>query len=220
MSKKSLLENRRKGHGPRKHDYRQPKANSFLIVTEGARTEPYYFGRLKELIHAKMGGVLDVVAPDIDIQGRGQSTIDLLKVTEKIVRASKIVYQNIWIVFDKDDFENFDEAIKLGEAKGYHIAWSNRSFEYWLYLHFHYNESAINDWAAQLDTVFKQEKLGQGRYRKNNKEDVYAIVNRPDRLDNAIKNAKHRKGKDVPSTFDPGTTVYKLVEELKKYLDE
>ncbi|MFC2477347.1 MAG: hypothetical protein ACFNTU_07685, partial [Catonella sp.] len=41
----------------------------------------------------------------------------------------------------------------------------------------------------------------------------------------AIKNAKKRMKKfdelkNKPSQFDPGTTVYKLVEELKRYLDE
>ena len=32
--------------------------------------------------------------------------------------------------------------------------------------------------------------------------------------------ASFRKNIDKPSEYDPGTTVYQLVEELKKYLDE
>ncbi|MGN0483331.1 MAG: hypothetical protein ACI4HI_07250 [Lachnospiraceae bacterium] len=45
-----------------------------------------------------------------------------------------------------------------------------------------------------------------------------------DGVDTAIKHAKRRmaqfeKGGYKPSQYDPGTTVYKLVEELKKNLD-
>ena len=61
-----------------KHAYKEPKANFFLIVMEGERTD-------------------------------------------EIVSKSKILYQNVWVVFDKDDFEDFDDAIfeinELGEGK-------------------------------------------------------------------------------------------------------
>lgn len=41
----------------------------------------------------------------------------------------------------------------------------------------------------------------------------------------AINNAKRRmaefrKGIDKPSEYNPGTTVYMLVEDLKQYLEE
>lgn len=50
-------------------------------------------------------------------------------------------------------------------------------------------------------------------------------VNQYDGVNIAIKNAKRRmdgfrEGKDVPSEYDPGTTVYKVVEELMGYLEE
>lgn len=49
--------------------------------------------------------------------------------------------------------------------------------------------------------------------------DIYDGVN------TAIKHAKRRMSEfhakeNKPSEFDPGTTVYELVEELKQYLDE
>ena len=58
-----------------------------------------------------------------------------------------------------------------------------------------------------------------------NYENIYDLVNVYDGVDNAIKNAKRRmvgfdEQRDIPSKFDPGTMVYKLVEELKRYLDE
>ena len=46
----------------------------------------------------------------------------------------------VWVVFDRDDFDDFDQAVQEGVERGYQIAWSNQSFEYWLYLHFHYSD--------------------------------------------------------------------------------
>lgn len=106
------------------------------------------------------------------------------------------------------------------------MAWSNQSFEYWLYLHFHYSDSALhrNEWNMKLDEIFNQYGLGEGKYQKNY-EDIYDLVNVYDGVNTAIRNAKRRmacykQGMDKRSEYDPGTTVYELVEDLKKYLDE
>ncbi|MDK2809269.1 MAG: hypothetical protein PWP24_2007 [Clostridiales bacterium] len=130
------------------------------------------------------------------------------------------------MVFYKDDFDDFDEAIRLGKEKGYEVAWSNQSFEYWLYLHFHYNDSALHryDWSEKLSEIFEKYSLGDGTYRKNY-EDIYDLVNIYDGVNTAIRNVKRRmesfnEKNDIPSQFDPGTMVYKLVEKLKQYLDE
>ena len=136
------------------------------------------------------------------------------------------MYQNIWVVFDKDDFEDFDQAIKDGEQKGYKIAWSNQSFEYWLYLHFNYADSALHrdDWIEKLNKIFEQYQLGEGKYHKNY-DNIYDLVNSFDGVNTAIGHAKRRmntfkKEIDKPSGYDPGTMVYKLVQELKVYLEE
>ena len=139
MGSDDLFKKRKKKREKRKHEFITPRANSFLIITEGEKTEPLYFKGIQNLIKEKIGGAIDVVeAPIIDIHGEGKATGKLIELADEIVKDAKIMYQNIWIVFDKDDFEDFDNAIKVGESKGYKIAWSNQSFEYWLYMHFHY----------------------------------------------------------------------------------
>lgn len=75
-----------------------------------------------------------------------------------------------------------------------------------------------------IDEMFNQYDLGNGTYQKNY-EDIYNMVNVYDGVNTAIKNAKRRmaeftQGEYKPSDYNPGTTVYKLVEELKLYLDE
>ena len=138
----------------------------------------------------------------------------------EIVKNAKIIYQNIWVVFDKDDFVDFDEAIRQARTKGYQVAWSNQSFEYWIYLHFYYSDAALHrtEWV-----IFKQRQLGAGEYQKNC-EDIYELVCKDGGVDRAIRNAKRRmesfdENGRKPSEFDPGTTVYKLVEDLKKFTE-
>lgn len=180
-----------------------------------------------ELIKEKIGGVIDVIeAPIIDIHGEGCSTRKLIEVAERLVKEAKVIYQNVWVVFDKDDFEDFDQAIQEGIKKGYQVAWSNQSFEYWIYLHFYYGDSALHrdDWNKKLDEIFKQYRLGKEKYQKNY-EDIYYMVNMYGDVGTAIKYAKRRMSgfdekKGKPSEYDPGTTVYKLVEQLKQFIDE
>lgn len=227
MGTDNLFKKRREARKQRQYEIKTPKANSYLIVTEGKKTEPNYFKGLRRLIAEKTGGMVNVVElPSIDIHGEGSSTGKLIEVTEQLVKEAKVLYQNIWVIFDKDDFEDFDQAIEEGLNKGYHVAWSNQAFEYWLYLHFDYSDSALHRdmWNDKLDKIFRKYGLGNGFYQKNY-EDIYNMVNINDGVNTAIRNAKRRMAdfnsdKAKPSEFDPGTTVYKLVEELKRYLDE
>lgn len=226
MGSDDLFKKRREARTQRKHEYKTTKANSYLIVTEGERTEPLYFKGMQKLIQEKVGGVVDVFEqPLIDVHGEGCSTTRLVEVADQIIKDAKIIYQNVWIVFDKDDFDDFDQAIQETINKGYNVAWSNQSFEYWLYLHFYYSDSALHryQWNEKLDEIFKKNNLGNGTYQKNY-EDIYNMVNIYDGVNVAIKHAKRRmaefeKGGCRPSQYDPGTMVHKLVESLKVYLE-
>lgn len=66
-------------------------------------------------------------------------------------------------------------------------------------------------------------QLGSGKYCKND-ETIYTLVDTYDGVATAIKNAKRRMAKfdeqrDRPSSYDPGTMVHRLVEQLKQFLD-
>ena len=122
MGSDDLFKKRREARKKRSHEFKTPKANSYLIVTEGECTEPYYFNGLKRRILESIGGTVEVLeVPEIDIHGEGTSTEKLIEITEEHVNKANIIFQNIWVIFDKDDFLDFDEAIKTGERKGYKI---------------------------------------------------------------------------------------------------
>ena len=216
---------KRKKIKERKKEFLKPGVNSFLIVTEGECTEPNYFKGIQNNISKSINGFVDIVEmPRIDIHGQGVSTMQLIEDTNRIIKNAKIMYQNIWVVFDKDDFIDFDEAIIKGEKQGYNIAWINQSFEYWIYLHFSYSDSALHrsDWEKKLDDLFRENKLGNKKYEKNNKE-LFEILNSFGGPKIAINNAKKRMANynksNKPSKYDPGTTVYKLVEALMEYIN-
>lgn len=222
-----IFKKRKKEHAQRKHGYKTPKANSFLIVTEGERTEPLYFGGLTKLIRETIGGTVEVVSiPHIEIHGEGCGTGKLVEKTDEIVNKAKFMFQNVWIVFDKDDFNDFDEAIHLAHDKGYCVAWSNQSFEYWLYLHFAYSDSALHRkvWLDKLSEQFRAYQLADGRYEKNY-ENIYELMDSYGGVATAVKHAKRRMvdfdpKQCKPSAYDPGTTVHLLVDALQQYLNE
>lgn len=225
MGTDDLFKKRRQNRKVRKSEFRTPKANSFLIVTEGECTEPYYFEGIKKEIEKKIGGSIDIVeAPMISIEGEGCSTMRLVEKAVEIISKSHIIYQNVWIVFDKDDFNDFNEAINAAHKYGLHTAWSNQCFEYWLYLHFNYSDAPLhrNDWFNKVNELFGQYALGNGKYEKNN-PDIFMLLNNSVGVETAINHAKRRMSgfdvtKDKPSEYDPGTMVHLLVDSLMNYL--
>lgn len=238
MGSDDIFKKRREANKKRKKEVKTPRANSFLIVTEGEKSEPNYIKGISKKIENSIGGAIKIKrikdfqedkAPTIDIHGEGASTNKLVEITENLVKSAKTIYQNIWVVFDKDSFRDFDEAIKRAQDKGYQVAWSNQSFEYWLYLHFEYSDSALHrsQWNQKLDEKFKSLQIAEGRYKKND-EKIFEHLDRDNRVQIAISNAKRRmsefdklkgtKEAIKASEYDPGTTFYQLVEELYKYI--
>lgn len=125
MGSDDFFKKKRAKREARKHDQRNVAPNSYLIVSEGTKTEKLYFEGLSTYIKTHFGGSIDVIAPNITVEGIGKGTCSLVNETEKIVNRSPKIYENIWVVFDKDDFPDFDEAIALAISKQFKVAWSN-----------------------------------------------------------------------------------------------
>lgn len=113
-----------------------------LIVSEGVNTEPTYFR------HFRLPNVI------IEPIGIGLSTTQLVEETDNLLknRYKNKKFDEIWLVFDKDDNEDFEEAIKLAINKGYKVAYSNQAVEYWFILHFcdHNGEPLSRDAYADI----------------------------------------------------------------------
>lgn len=204
----------------RKSDFLQVAPANYLIVCEGKQTEPNYFNGLKKEINKRYGNKVEVLIPNIDVKGTGMNTTSLVKYTQKIINYSHKIYGQVWVVFDKDDYtdEQFDTAIKNCD---YNVAWSNPNFELWLLSHFKKVSRYVSkdDVLQELNTEFK--KNGLGDYSKND-ENIFNKITSDGKLHIAIKNCKYMEelNKDgQASDRNPMTKVYKIVDELKEYLE-
>ena len=198
---------------------RQAPAN-YLIVCKGKKTEPNYFNGLKKKINEKYGNKVDVLIPNIEVKGTGMNTTSLVKYTQKTVNHANKVYGQVWVVFDKDDYndEQFNSAI---ENCNYNVAWSNPNFELWLLSHFKKVNRCISkdDVLQELSKEFQ--KNGLGEYTKND-ADIFDKVTSEGRLYTAIRNCEYMEELDKggqASQRNPMTKVYKIVEGLKEYLE-
>lgn len=189
----------------------------FLVVCEGERTEPNYF---KELVKDRYSEVRSE-----EIVGEGRSTCALVKKTEEIrarlERQRQLTFDHVWVVFDKDDFNDFNEAIDLAARKGFKAAWSNEAFELWYLLHFVYLDAAISraDYIKKLEAEIQKFPGYEGfRYKKND-EDIYRLLQTIGNESQAKLHAQ-RLRKFFEHSIDfkshkPCTNVDLLVDELE-----
>jgi hypothetical protein len=202
MSNKSKRQRLGPSFNPRRVNVLEPRQR-FLIVCEGERTEPNYFRQFRV--------PKSVVA--VDVIGLGYNTISLVEKTISLSEEEE--YDQVWCVMDRDAFpaEDFNNALRVADARGIRIAYSNEAFELWYLLHFHYYQTAI----SRHDYVLKLSSLMGKRYEKNSTS-MYELLN--SKQETAIKNAKRLLGEYNPcrpEKDNPSTTVHLLVEELRRF---
>ncbi|MBS1781126.1 MAG: RloB domain-containing protein [Bacteroidetes bacterium] len=207
----------------RKKDVRNKRVY-YLIVCEGAATEPNYFEGLKQDLPK---GVL--TAYQIDIEGTGRNTQSLI---DEALRLKAAYEKNttrpvdkLWVVFDRDSFaaNYFNDAI-VRCAQNIPVvgcAWSNESFELWYLLHFHYYQNAMNrqQYQGLIEDNLRPFAGEAYRYEKNSKE-MYALLKEHGSIEKAIHNAQrlaetYGERQDY-ANHNPCTMVWSLVDELLK----
>lgn len=192
---------------------------SILIVCEGENTEPSYFNQFR-ITSAKVKSV-----------GEGYNTISL--VNRALALSQQGNYDQVWCVFDKDDFNDndFNSAIQIAIANNFGVAYSNQSFEYWLILHFNDHQGggmhrdSYNDKINEHLKPFKVTYDGNGT--KLIEEDFFELLDGIDdktsrkraelAIDRAERNYNHFDHKN-PAREESSTTVFRLVRELLKYV--
>lgn len=179
------------------------------IFTEGEKTEPDYFNSIRSELRLN----------EIDIRVHGMGPISIMSlvdwaITDKKKEENDGFDTEWWVVFDKDDHQQFDQVIQKAESSGIKVAYSNECFELWFILHFEFLSTAIGreKYYEKLTNL-----LGQ-KYNKKSSH-IYSLIKDKEAI--AIRNAKNlekqhtEEGVSVISKRDPSTTVYKLVEQLR-----
>lgn len=179
---------------------------TFLIVCEGEVTEPEYFNSFR------------LTSANVKAIGKGMNTISLVKeaiAIRDIEKRRNRNYDQCWVVFDKDDFSDsdFNAAIQMAQANGFHVAYSNQAFEFWFILHFNLYQGAIHrNRYAEMLTHLLGFKYGKA---KGDSMRVFNVIYPRTRM--AIDNAKNvLKAFDGsnPAKEESSTTVHQLVERL------
>ena len=215
----ALKAKRRKGPSLERVEQSLVEKPTILIVCEGENTEPSYFKQFR------------LTSATIIPIGEGYNTVSL--VSRALVLSKVKQYDQVWCVFDKDDFSevDFNNAITLAESNDFGIAYSNQAFEYWLILHFDdhqgggMNRTGYDEKINKLLKPFKIEY--DGKRRKVITKEFFELLDgvdfktKKERKILAIERAKRNLSllnQGNPAKEESSTTVFKLVEELIKYL--
>lgn len=196
------LRRRRATRNPRK---------SFLIFCEGANTEPGYF---KAIRRRYIRALIDIEI--ISGVGVPMTIVDLAREEIKLRRGNKEgsweMRDEIWVVFDRNEHQRFDEAVQLCRDNKIFVARSNPCFELWLILH-------INGYDRPCDRHQIQDALANVRpeYEKRKSK----ILN----FDNLIENIEHaeeratkqlaRRANEGSPFGNPSTTVGELTKRIR-----
>lgn len=253
--KKAKLEAKRLKHLKRQQEGEierpeptQKLLKSFLIFCVGENTEVDYFNHFKcPTIDVKCIGKTPANSPQ-----KGTAGKDPMKMVEMIlgkdnkkgdkdyyneqrINEGKSAYDEVWIVFDKDDFpnDNFDNAIFRAEAHDTKVAWSNQAFEYWLILHFDDHQGVglhrkdydelINKYLKPYNIIYDGKK---SKHISFELFEILAAINpqsstntpitfRQQAYIRAKRNYKwHQEEGYTPSMSESCTTVFKLAAAL------
>ncbi len=203
---------------------RAANAKRFLIICEGENTEPYYFKSFP------------VATAEVEAFGTGRSKTSLVEqAIEWVSQESPDPEREVWIVFDMDydhrkdesmQRNDFNQAIRLAEANGFRVAYSNDAFELWFVLHYQLLESALTrvEYYQQIGRHWNlsYERDGKGvQFCRR----IYKRLHEDERSSqaSAIRYAEllhERHAPKQPADRNPCTTVYQLVKELNKYLKQ
>ena len=179
-----------------------------IIACEGSVTEKNYFKSIfSELIqNHNIAKTSLIIAKHTATHPKG-----VLEDLEKALREDN-EFEHKWIVIDRDEHESFSETLDQAKSINVHVAYSNPSFELWFLLHF--KDYTTPTHRHYLPALLKEHI----KYKKNSKTTYHEILPFQEL---AIKRSKKLIDKFTldgrklnPTTDNPSTTVYRLVELL------
>lgn len=189
----------------------------YMIVTDTEGTERCFFEGMHESLPAEIKNNLVVKVTET-------KTVNLVNKCLEYLNESGN-YRIPWIIFDRDQVKNFDEIIKNAENHGINVGWSNPCFEIWMFAYFGNMPNINESWkCCEKFGELYQTKTGR-KYTKSDKNIYKHLTDNGDErkaIEIAINKEKEckRKGLSKPSDMIPCSTVYKVVNEIRKKWNE
>ena len=180
-----------------------------LIICEDTKSSRFYLQKFP----------FDPNQVQIECVGTGANTDSLLEQAidrKQKAEKAKTPYEQIWVVFDKDDFplQNFNRAFDLARAHPtINACWSNECFELWYLLHFCYRDTG----ATRTDIWREISKYLEEKYDKASDE-VFEKL-KP-KLDDALRHATRlafQNAEMKEPRRNPSTYVHELIKVLRAF---
>lgn len=202
-----------------------------LVYSEGTKTEIFYANNIKNHIKEDANHINVLIPVKYSRTKHTCELIDRVELDVKKRRKNNEFISGIWILFDKDSFEDFKDACSIINSKNqkrnddgemaddfgtvWHCVPSVQCFEVWYYLHFEDLTVGIERKAyiKKINEFIKRKGFAE-QYKKNRENPYDWIKSVGGDVDAAIKRAK----KKAPLT-DPSTEVYKFVEFFQAYFE-
>lgn len=199
------------------------QGSRYLIVCEGSKTEPNYFGEFCR-IHRLLTSRVSIAPSDGSSPDRVVDHAKMLYLEDVAVGSDS--YDQVFCVFDQDKHPSYQGAVKrIEELKAHNKPFvaitSVPCFEYWLLLHFIYTRRSFHatDGRSICNAVVYElrKQPGFNSYEKGQKG-IYSLLQEKTSI--AIINARQAE-LDARKTSEenPSTRVHILVLELHKLMD-
>ena len=197
--------NRIARQGPKREQY-----DRVLIVCEGSRTEPLYFGDI--------AGRYRLSTANIKVIGSGADPRTVVREARKErdrERRRGEEYDRVYCVFDRDEHATFQEACNEARASGLQLARSWPCFEFWLRLHFGFTRQpyARSGGRSPAQSCVNEVRELLPGYAKA-APGVFADLE--DRLEEAKAHAvRALADAEATNEFNPSTEIHALVDYLQ-----
>ncbi len=185
-----------------------------IIFAEGKNTEKTYFEQFKN-------GQVKIVTV-----GTGKGTRKLVNEANTLLRSDSryndTKFDEKWVVFDKDDNPDFEEAIQLAKNLGFKVAYSNQAIEYWFILHFNDHQGGamhrdrycelVNQYIEPLGAKYDNTKAVSGKFfdillAKDPQREKSRMQLAFDRADRIYREKRNKTEESV-------TTIHNLIQSI------
>ena len=191
---------------------RIPELGYYFIVTDTKETEQNYMYGLRDSIPKDLQGKLVIRVIKTKTQKLVEEALNLASINPQ--------FGEIWIVFDRDQVQDFDDIIEEALEKGINVGWTNPCIEEWFHAYFgsmptYSNSVVCCDNFAHVFKKFVKQKYDKADVLIYNKLNYYGDESQAIQIAEQKMREHERDGKDKPSEKCPGTTVHLLVDEIK-----
>ena len=214
MARRKRKQFSRPNSGPLRRNLSSPRIlNRFVLFCEGEVTEPQYFEALRVFYRIQRLSIVTVGVGSGPKLVAGKAVQHYKDNRRDATRGKASFLDQVWVVFDKDEHNDFESSIKRCQSVGIDAAFSNPCFELWLILHVCEMDMPLTRHQAQR--ICRERSLSMnGSHKKPNSSLLIDGGNVPLAEERAAKQLQKRVDEGL-RYGPPATNVGSLTKQLR-----